>query len=410
MTLLSALKLSLTSLRANKKRAFITMLGIIIGVGSVIVIMSVGAGAQSLIINEINSFGSNLVGVLPGASDEKGPPASVFGITITTLKLKELDDILKIPHVVAGTAYVRGTETMSHGNLKTDSTYIGVNAELLAVESGTVEFGRFFTADEVKGLGRVVVLGYTVKQELFDNDDALGEEIKIKRENFKVIGVMEKLGTQAFENKDDLVYIPITTAQKIMLGINHVSLLRAKVDSADNMAFVTEEIKKTIRANHGINNPINDDFSVRSLDQALDMVSNITSAIKFFLAGIAAISLLVGGIGIMNIMLMNVTERTREIGLRKAVGATRRHILNQFLTEAVALTLIGGLLGLLGGIIFSLLIATGAKIAGYNWDFVISIWSIILGLVVSASVGIIFGSYPALRAARLDPVEALRAE
>jgi len=410
MSILSSIKFSLINLRINKKRSFLTMLGIIIGVGSVIVIMSVGAGAQSLIINEISSFGTNLFGVIPGAADDNGPPASVMGITVTTLKLKEVDDLEKIPHIEAITAYVRGVGTMSYQSQSTEATFVGVNASLLDVESIDMDYGRFFTVDEVKSMAKVVVLGYEIKQKLFGTDDPLGKTIKIKKHNFKVIGYLGQIGNVVFENKDTQVYIPVTTAQKIMLGINHVSIIRGKIDAIENNDFVISQVKSVLRKNHHINNSNNDDFSVKSLDQALDVITSITDSLKIFLAGIAAISLLVGGIGIMNIMLVNVAERTKEIGLRKSVGATTNDILIQFLTEAATLTLVGGIIGIIGGILFSWLIAVGTQSAGYEWDFIISSTSILLGLGVSAAVGLIFGSYPAKYAANLEPVEALRSE
>ena len=386
------------------------MLGIIIGVGSVIVIISAGAGAQSLIVNEISSFGSNIFGVIPGAAAEDGPPASIMGIIVTTLKLDEVDDLKKIPHVEAVTAYVRGVNTITYQNQKTEGTFLGVNAEFLDVEAGDVTQGRFFTLEDVKSLARVIVLGSQIKQDLFGDSDPIGENVKIKKQNFKVIGVREELGTIAFENKDEQVYLPITTVQKLLLGINHVSMIRGKVDDAANIDFVIEEAKITIRHNHDIDNPLYDDFTVRSLNQALDIINSVTDALKFFLAGIAAISLLVGGIGIMNIMLVNITERTKEIGLRKSVGATRANILKQFLIEAITLTLLGGTIGIIGGVLFSWLIAIGAKAAGFDWDFIVTPASILLALGVSAAVGIIFGSYPANKAAKLEPIEALRSE
>ncbi len=406
----SLIKSSLINLNANRKRAFLTMLGIIIGVSSVIIIISAGAGAQSLIVNEINSFGSNLFAVLPGAAKENGPPPAVMGITVTTLKLKDLEELKKIPHIKALTAYVRGVGTAAYEGQTTDVTFVGVNTALPKVENIALSQGRFFNQAEVKSMAKLVVLGWQIKQDLFAGQSAIGKIIKIKKHNFKVVGVMDQMGNVAFDNKDTLVYIPITTAQKIMLGINHVSLIRGKVDKVSNTDFVIQEVEKTIRHQHHIKDPQNDDFSVRSLEQALNVIDSVTDALRFFLTGIAAISLLVGGIGIMNIMLVNVTERIKEIGLRKAVGATRYKILQQFLIESATLTLIGGSLGIILGVLLSWLIALTIQHLGYQWDFIISPLSILFALVVSVTVGLVFGLYPANQAAHLEPVEALRAE
>lgn len=410
MSLLASLKFSFKNLRANRKRSFLTILGIIIGVAAVIIIMAVGAGAQSLIFNQITSVGSNLIGVMPGASDEEGPPASVMGIVVTTLKYDDALALKKIPDVVAVTSFVRGLETIQRENQKTDVTYIGTTAEYPLVETSSVEQGTFFDNADEKGLSRVAVLGWQVWQDLFNNQNPIGETIKIKKENFRVIGVMEKRGVQAFENKDTQVYIPLETAQKTMLGINHVSMIRVKVASDEKVPTVLTEIKQILRSRHDITGDEPDDFSARAATQALDVLSQVTNALSFFLAGIASISLLVGGIGIMNIMLIAVNERTREIGLRKAVGATSKNVQIQFLTESMILTAIGGIFGMIIGIILSWLIALVANYLGYQWDFIISPLSIILGLSISCSVGIIFGWYPAQRASRLEPVEALRHE
>jgi len=410
MNIFSAIKLSLQGLRSKKKRAFLTMLGIIIGVGSVIVIISVGAGAQSLIVNELSSFGTDVFAVAPGAAADDGPPASVMGIVVTTLKLEEIDDLKKINHITAVTPYVRGIDTVTYQNQKTDATFLGVNGDFLSVEPGEVSEGRFFTDEESKSISKVAVLGSTVKKDLFGTGDAVGQSIKIKKHSFKVIGVREELGTIAFENKDEQIYLPIKAVQKLLLGINHVSMIRGKVDNPDNLPYVLEEIRATIRENHDIDDPTYDDFTARSIDQALNVIGSVTDAIRFFLAGITAISLLVGGIGIMNIMLVSVAERTKEIGLRKSVGATRSNILRQFLVESATLTLLGGLIGIIGGVLISYLVSVGATLAGFDWDFIVTVPSILLALGVSAGVGILFGSYPANKAAKLQPVEALRAE
>lgn len=401
------------ALLLNKMRSFLTMLGIIIGVAAVIIIISVGAGAQSLILAEVKSLGTNLIGVLPGKSEDSGPPASIMGIVITTLTYEDaqaLENKNNVPNITSAVAYSKGVATVSWRDRSVDTNISGTTVGYLETENGQVGAGRFFNKDEEKNMVKVAVLGSQVKENLFGESDAVGQKIKIKKEAFEVIGVMKKKGTVAFQNYDDQIFIPITAAQKILLGIDYIGLIRAKVDSKEHINQAIADVERTLRIRHDISNPTDDDFSVRSSDQALDILTQVTDALKYFLAAIAALSLLVGGIGIMNIMLIAVAERTREIGLRKAVGANNKSILNQFLVEAISITLLGGAIGVAIGISVSFLISVGARLLGYNWDFIISFFSVILALGVSFAIGLIFGLYPAWRASKLDPIQALRYE
>lgn len=395
----------------NKVRSFLTMLGIIIGVMAVIIVMSVGAGAQSLILNQIKGMGSNLIGILPGKADEKGPPASVMGVVITSLKADDIQAIIKDnPHILAGTGYVKGAETINWGDQKTDTSFVGVSSQYVYVEDVKLSKGRFFTEEEEHGAARLAVLGSQVVKDLFGDEEPLGKEIKIKKTTFSIIGVVAERGTAGMQNQDNQIFVPLETAQKLLLGINHVSFARLKVDALENTDAALEGVKMVLRERHRIDNPENDDFSVRSMAQELSALTQITDALKMFLAAIAAIALVVGGVGIMNIMLAAVQERTREIGLRKAVGAKNRHIIIQFLVESVMITSIGGSIGIVLGVLISYVVARVAQSLGYNWDFVISFPAILLGCVVSVGVGLIFGITPARRASRLDPIEALRYE
>jgi len=408
-------KISTGALLANKGRSFLTMLGIIIGVAAVIVIMAVGAGAQGLILDQVKTFGTNIVGILPGASEEEGPPATVMGIVITTLTYEDLQALKNksdAPNILEAVAYYKGLGAASWGSNSYDTNLSGVTVGYLAVEDGEVEQGRFFTKEEETNLAKVAVLGQTVKEELFGESDPIGQKIKIKKHTFEVIGLMKKKGTVAFQNNDDQVFLPLKTMQKLVAGVNHVSMMRLKIDSQENVSRAMQDIKTVLRQEHEIEDQsgANDDFTVRSSAQAMEMITTVTNALKFFLVAIAAMSLLVGGIGIMNIMLVSVTERTREIGLRKAVGASNRDIMSQFLMEAATITLSGGAAGIIAGSLIAVLIALIARFLGYSWDLVISLLSIILALMVSVSVGLIFGLYPALKASRLEPVEALRHE
>ncbi|MCX6746239.1 MAG: ABC transporter permease [Candidatus Parcubacteria bacterium] len=413
MQFTSLFKISLTALRAKKSRTFLTMLGIIIGIASVIIIMSVGAGAQSLIVNQIKSVGSNLISIFPGKSEEKGPPPSVMGIVNTSLKDEDifvLQNPNNVPHVVAVTGYNRGTSTILWRDEEMDGTFEGVNSFYPAVEDAPVESGRFFTEEENMSLSRVAVIGSEVKNTLFGDADPLGQNIKIKKVVFTIIGVMPVRGTKGFQNQDNLVYIPQKTAQKLLLGINYNSLVRVKIDNENNVSQSVNDITLTLREQHNITDPANDDFTIRSQQDALNVLLSVTDALKFFLAAIAAISLIVGGVGIMNIMLVSVTERTREIGLRKAVGAKNNAILSQFLIESVIITLVGGLIGIIIGAVISILIALVARYLGYSWDLAISPFSIVLATSISILIGLTFGIYPAQRASKLNPIEALRYE
>ena len=396
----------------NKVRSFLTMLGIIIGVMAVVVIMSVGAGAQSLILNQFKSLGTNLVGILPGKSDEKGPPASVMGIIVTTLKDsdREAFDNGELPHILASTSYVRGIDTVINGDTKLDTNFLGTSAGYPQVEEVTIDHGRYFSEEEEKTSARVAVLGSTVADELFPNSDPVGQNIKIKKTIFQIIGVVNPRGRSGFQDQDNQIFVPLSTAQKLLLGINYVNFMRVKIDSAENVPEAIEFVKIKLREQHNVTDPENDDFSVRSTNQGIEAISAVTNGLKFFLAAIAAISLLVGGIGIMNIMLAAVEERTKEIGLRKAVGARSSQITTQFMVETIMITFIGGLIGVAIGSGISVLVATIARQKGYNWDLVITPSSILLGCAVSIAIGLIFGVSPARRAASLNPIEALRHE
>ncbi len=413
MAILGLFKAAIKSLNINRWRSFLTMLGIIIGVAGVIMILSVGAGAQSLIFNEIESAGSNLVSVLPGASDDEGPPASAMGITVTTLQLEDLEAILdndSTNAIVAGAAYVQGVANIVYQNQKVDTTFVGTTDSYPLVENANLISGRWYTEVEDKGLSRLVVLGYQVALDTFGDIDPLNKKIKIKKEIFRVVGVVEERGSTFFGDLDNQVYIPLRTAQKIMLGINHISSARFQIDKEENVPAVIEEVKRIIRDQHDIEQAGIDDFSVRSQAQALDVLGSVTGALNFFLAAIAAIALLVGGVGIMNVMLVSVTERTAEIGLRKAVGAKPIVITTQFLVEAITLTFVGGAIGIIIGAFVAGLIALIANYLGYHWEFIVSLSSILLSVGISVAIGIFFGLYPASKAAKLNPVEALRYE
>ncbi|HPV70418.1 MAG TPA: ABC transporter permease [Candidatus Magasanikbacteria bacterium] len=405
------LKLVTNTLIKNKRRTILTMLGIVIGVAAVIFINSVGAGAQSLVFNQVKSIGSNLVNIFPGGSEEEGPPASVMGIIIATLTYNDAEVIIdRIAHVEAVASYVSGNATLSWRSTSSDTNFSGTTASYLQVEDTQIEDGRFFTKDEEKDLSKVIVLGSQIKEDIFGDQNPIGETIKLKKENFKVIGVMKKRGSSGFQNYDNQVFIPLKTAQKILLGINHVSFIRTKIDKEENIITAVEQIQQLLRERHDISNPAQDDFSVRNQAQALQVLGSITDILRLFMTAVAGLGLLVGGIGIMNIMLVAVNERVREIGLRKAIGATYKNILRQFLSETIFISSCSGLIGIIIGVILSFLTSLIIRSLNYSWDFVISWQSILLGFGVSFAIGLIFGVYPAKKAAKLEPVEALRYE
>jgi putative ABC transport system permease protein len=413
MRISDPIKISYNNLRASKFRSFLTVLGIIIGVGSVILVMAIGSSAQQLVLDQVEGVGSNLIGILPGASDEKGPPASVFGVVVTTLKYKDLQAIgnqKNVPSVVDVAGYVTGAATVKSATENVSASFQGTTASYISVENTKVGKGRFFTKDEETNMARVVVLGFNRASDLFPNDDPLGKIISIKDTNLTVIGVLEKRGSVAFSSPDDMIFVPLFTAQKLILGIDYLNFIRAKVGNVQDMDMAVVDIKQTIRDNHNIKKPEDDDFSVRNSAQALELLTNITSVLKYFLVSIASISLLVGGVGIMNIMLIAVNQRIREVGLRKAVGATNKNVIFQFLIESIFITLIGGILGIIMGILFAFLASLIINGLGYDWKFIIMPSSIGIAFAVSFLIGLVFGLYPARKAAKISPMEALRYE
>ncbi len=415
LSLQQAFKTSIKALKANKVRSFLTMLGIIIGVSSVIIIMSLGSGAQSLIISQIEGLGSNLINISPGKSDDKGPPTSVLGIVVTSLNMDDFNSIEKEKDflgISSLTAYVSGVGTLSYMGSFYDTSIEGVTADYLLTEGGDLSAGYFFTKADNESFSRLVVLGHTVKEELFGDNNPLGQKIKVKNQSFTVIGVLEERGQVAFNNFDDTVFIPLNTMQRNIAGINYLNSINIRAEDSVDIDELIKNVETILRDNHNISDQSgdSDDFSVRSLSDLLDLVTTITDALRYFLALMAGLSLIVGGIGIMNIMLISVNERTREIGVRKAVGASNKNIISQFLMESIFLTLIGGIIGIVLGIIISWLISIVICSLGYDWAFVVGPFSIFLAVTVSALVGLVFGIYPAKKASKLQAVEALSYE
>jgi putative ABC transport system permease protein len=411
-----AIRTSSKTLLTNKGRSFLTMLGIIIGVSAVIIINTVGAGAQELILAQIKSIGTDKIAILPGSSDEKAPPASTLGIVITTLTYNDMLALEKKNNVANAeiiAAYSNGNANMSWKSNSYNTNFSGTTHKHPEIINSEIDQGRFFTKDEEKNFSRVVVLGSEIKKELFGDSDALGQKIKIKKHTFEVIGINKEKGSVAFENNDNKAFIPLRTAQRVILGVNHINKIIVKVDNEENIDQAIKDIKTTIREQHSIKDKTGkeDDFSVKNSAEGLEMVKSITDALRYFLAAMAALSLLVGGIGIMNIMLVNVSERTNEIGLRKAIGANNSNITIQFLIETITITLLGGSFGIIFGTLTSLLIFIVARLLNYNdWQLIISLNSILISVGISIIIGLIFGIYPAKKASKLDPITALQYE
>ena len=412
MTFFADFKQIFRAILSRRARSFLTALGIIIGVAGVIIILSLGAGAQSLVLSQITKLGTNLIGILPGKANDNGPPAQAFGIQITTLvpaDVTAISDKSRVPHVVAAAGYLTGPATIIWGSKNIDTNFVATQSTYPQIQDAPLARGRFFDDREDAG-ANVIVLGYDVEQELFGDQDPIGEVVKIKSVPFQVIGTLKELGSAAFQNQDDQVFIPLKIGQEQILGIKHLQAIRVKVDDAANVGETMDEITQVLRQQHHIKSPDDDDFTIQSLADAIATLTGITDALKLFLVLMAGISLAVGGIGIMNIMLVTVAERTREIGLRKAVGATNRQVRNQFLIESGTLTLSGGLIGIVVGTVISFLVAVLARSLGYDWAFVISPLSLLLAVGVSVLTGVVFGIYPAIKAAKLNPIEALRYE
>ena len=397
--------LAWASLVANKMRSLLTMLGIIIGVAAVIALVSIGYGVRSQIQDSISSLGSNLLMVYPGAP--RTPGVRPTADSQKTLKLEDyttishLQDVDMASPVSAGSSYV-----VIYTNKNWTTSVNGVNADFQYINNWTVKSGRFITASQVERRERVAVIGNTVATNLFGTEDPVGKDIRIKNNPYKVIGVLESKGSGSFGNdQDDVIYIPYTTGMERLQGVNYLRMIYIKAKDGVDLNRLQTDVENILRVRHNIKNPELDDFNVRNMATIMATVEETTATMTLFLGAVAAISLIVGGIGIMNIMLVSVTERTREIGVRKALGATYRVIVMQFLIEAVVISLVGGAIGILVGIGASKLIG-----ALTSMKTVISMGPILLSFGFSMAIGLIFGLYPARKAAKLNPIDALHYE
>ncbi len=413
MKLKDAFKTATSGIRHARMRSFLTMLGIVIGVASVILLMSIGASAQRLILDQVQGIGSNLVFVIPGATKGQfAAPSAAQGIVIKTLVKEDLDALRRDSAINSVTAEVRGIARIIYENIDTNITYQGVTEEFFEIRNFGIEKGYAFTNSDSDSFNHVAVIGSEIGRTLFGNVDPVGKSVRIKDISFRVVGVLESKGLGPFGvDQDNVVLLPLSVAQKQLLGINHYNSITIEANSTYDIEFTKSRITSILRQTHRITDPDKDDFTIRTQEDALSLLGSITSILTVFLTSIAFISLIVGGIGIMNIMLVSVIERTKEIGLRKAVGATYKDILQQFLLEAILLTSIGGIAGILLGT----LLTTGiyfilVQVLAGGWVFALPTSAILLGVGVSVFTGIIFGIYPASQAAKKSPIEALRYE
>ncbi len=407
-------KTALTSLKANGSRSSLTILGIVIGITAIMVIVSIGNGAESLILGEVSGMGAQTIVVRPG-KEPKGPSDMAGTLYSDSLKARDVAALKKksnVPYLVDVAPALIVPGSVSYGSETYIPTIFGWTAKMMSemlniYPAEGVNFGE----NAIRDRASVAIIGSKVKKELFGASDAIGKRIKIRNKKFRVVGVYPPRGQVAFFNVDEVVIIPYTTAQIYLLGINYFNEIVTRAATPSAVARTVKDIEATIRETHGITDPSDDDFFVVTQKGVVNQIKNIMGVLTAFLSAVVAISLVVGGIGVMNIMLVSVTERTREIGLRKAVGATDGDILRQFLVESVILTALGGFIGIALGTLFSLLASfVLTHYLNLNWSFVFPVSAMVMGLAVSAFVGLIFGIYPARQAAKKNPIEALRYE
>lgn len=414
--LLVSIKLAFKNLRANKGRTVLTLVGVVIGITSVIVVSSAGQGVKEFVLGQVGSFGTDIIQVevkvpATGKASTQNAVGQASGIQITTMTIDDAEELGKIPNV---SAYAPGTmaqELASYQNTNKRSFIFGVGAQYIQIDQNTkLEDGSFFTQAEDDSLAQVAVIGSNVRESFFGNDNPLGKNIKIKNQNYKVIGLVESRGAVAGFNYDDIIYIPVQTVQKKILGIDYIRFIMVKVEDEKLIDVTAADLTDEMRRLHDITDPDKDDFGVTSIKEAQETIAEVFGTINILLLALTSISLIVGGVGIMNIMYVAVVERTFEIGLRKAVGAKTGDILKQFLLEAIFITFAGGAAGIFLGFLFTLLLSYMFSAFGFDLALSATAQSIFIATGFSVAVGLIFGYYPAKKASMLTPMDALKKE
>src|SRR3989344_4733501 len=401
MDIKDIIKMAMIGLSTNKVRSILTILGIVIGITAVTIVTSLGDSAEGYILGEIENFGSNSTFIIPGKGDFG--ESSILTDSLNDKDVEALSKKSNVPDAELIVPFVFGPATVTHESEKFYTSLLGASPGNKDIDRLELAEGEFIVDEDVTQKASVIVLGSKIKEELFGASDAVGGKVKIENKSYRVIGVLEPKGQSLFVNYDEVAIVPYTTAQQYILGYDYIQRIVITASDAEKVPGMVKDIEMTLRDSHNIENPDDDDFVVQTPEDAAQTVNTVTSVLTILLASIAAISLVVGGLGIMNIMLVSVTERTIEIGLRKALGARNKDIRNQFLIEALTLSGLGGLIGIILGFLFSLLI-------GQFIQTTIPLWSVGLSFGFSMLVGVVFGVAPAIRASRLDPIQALRYE
>lgn len=408
MKIFNLIRIALRALRRNKLRAFLTMLGIIIGVGAVIAMVAIGQGSKKSIQDQLSGMGSNMINIRPNSNQTPGGGARLESTNLQSLTLDDIKAIQsQAQYISAVSPAVQGRGQVINGPLNWPTTIQGVSPDFLSIRNWPLKEGVAFGNEDVNAAAKVCLIGQTVVENLFDvGEDPVGKIIRFNKIPFKIIGVLSEKGENAFgQDQDDILLAPYTTVQKRILAIPYIQTIYASAINSESSEAATEELSQILRTSHKLSNNDQDDFTVRTQAELISTFSSTSELLTVLLAAIAGISLIVGGIGIMNIMYVSVTERTKEIGLRMSIGARGIDILMQFLIEAIVISITGGLIGVVFGILASRLITLFL-----SWPTLVSEYSVVLSFIVCAVTGVFFGYYPAQKASRLDPIEALRYE